>query len=69
MAAEDYFDPYGSPDDEEGNERSVECNRCGKSCLHWEQTENGWALYTENGKRHKCDPHRAARYDFKDLAA
>lgn len=67
MAAEDYFDPYGEPDEDEG---SITCKYCGAQDLHWEEgftTSRGlrWVLIEENDSIHCCThgPQPAASAD------
>lgn len=58
MAAEDYFDPYSYPDDEDefAGSGNIECKRCGKSGLRWEDVEGKWVLYNSKGVKHVCKP-------------
>lgn len=44
--------------------KNVECNRCGKGGLHWEELET-WVLYDSRQQKHVCTPQTAA--DFEDL--
>jgi hypothetical protein len=52
-----YFDSY---EDEDQEPRSVECNRCGKGGLHWEDVWEGktqtFHLYDAKMKKHVCPP-------------
>lgn len=50
-------DPY--EDDEQPS--VVECKRCGKSGLHWEDDDGKWVLIGHNGAVHKCDEQRVAK--------
>lgn len=40
------------------------CNRCGARGLHWEETADGWKLFTKDS-RHKCkrSPDTTAKGD------
>jgi hypothetical protein len=64
MAAEDYFDVWGDPD--EFNESGVACRRCGAVYLEWRNREGRWRLYDDFGKLHQCRQNSALD-DFEDL--
>lgn len=64
MAAEDYFDPYGEDDEQPS---LVECKRCGKGGLQWEDDNGRWVLLEHNGKVHQCNLQRVAACDFEAL--
>lgn len=64
MAAEDYFDCFGH--DEQPS--VVECKRCGKGGLHWEEDDGQWQLYEGTYKLHKCNMQKAALDDFEDVS-
>lgn len=51
-------DPDRDHDDEE---LTVECKRCGKSGLHWEEEDGCFVLCAPNGKVHVCDQKRLAK--------
>lgn len=56
MAAEDYFDPYGEPDDYEDG---ITCRYCGVDELRWEwgwaRGKGGrWCLMEGDGTLHCC---------------
>ncbi|WP_369952298.1 hypothetical protein [Ralstonia syzygii] len=58
-------------EDEEQVLAEVECGRCGKGGLHWEETDEGWRLASPSGLLHKCDPARLQRMaanDFDDVS-
>jgi hypothetical protein len=58
LHGDEYEDSMGRPGE-------VECNRCGKANLHWEEEEDGrWTLVGATGLVHKCDMQRAALDDF-----
>jgi len=64
-----YFDEYDL-DDQDPDDRIVECNRCGKWGLRWEETDDGWTLVNRKGWVHVCKEkrlHRAVMDDFEDL--
>ena len=63
MAMEDYFDPYS--DDESEQHSIVECERCGKSGLHWENDDGQWNLYEGPYHLHECNMVKAAADDFE----
>lgn len=65
MAAEDHI-PHEEEDDTGHRGQNKHCRHCGKGGLHWEELENGWALFDDNYRRHKCDMKRVAD-DFEDL--
>ena len=49
------FAPYGG-------DRDVECKRCGKAGLHWDDDGDGnWLLLTSHDEIHKCDEARVRR--------
>ena len=59
------FDPA---DYDECLDRSnVECKRCGKNGLHWEEDDDTWRLFYGRYRLHVCDPRRALR-DFEVVA-
>lgn len=53
MAAEDYFTPYGEPEDDDDEESDATCKHCGKSGLEWVHTGTRWRLL-EGNKFHEC---------------
>lgn len=59
MAAEDYFDPYGEPDDDAWTEegRHETCNRCGGDIFLAIDPEDGkWKPYESetSNNLHRC---------------
>jgi len=56
MAAEDYFEWYFDPLDDE-YEQDIQCKYCKNYGFHWELTDRGWRLHTETGKLHTCKAH------------
>ena len=64
MAVEDWIDIYGDPDDDEFG--VVECNRCGRNDLSWEQCNGKWRLCTPTGRIHRCGM-RASKNEFAKL--
>ena len=32
----------------------AQCKYCGKTKLHWSDTQWGWVLFDKKGKRHNC---------------
>lgn len=44
----------------------IECKRCGKAGLHWEELAIGWRLYEPNQQRHVCKAKNVVD-DFEDL--
>lgn len=64
MSIEDWIDLYGEPDDSQ--EEDVECYKCGRAGLHWEQSEGVWLLCTPTGKVHQCGKVNPLR-EFTDL--
>lgn len=57
-----YFDEY-----ERDEPREVECKRCGKAGLHWQDEGGEWVLMEGRYKVHRCDMQKAARDDFEAL--
>lgn len=57
VADDEYFQFFDSEDEEA---RDVECERCGASGLHWEETDTAWRLCEENGDFHDCHLAEAA---------
>lgn len=33
---------------------NIKCKYCGRGGYHWKQTEQGWRLFTSNGRMHSC---------------
>jgi hypothetical protein len=62
---------YGRRHDRDDDEpRKVECKKCGKGGLEWEDDNGRWVLIESNGKVHKCDEkrvHAAVADDFEVL--
>lgn len=52
--------------DEDGEPAIVECKRCGKGGLHWEEDNGNWRLANAKGLLHVCDTSSAAD-DFEVL--
>ncbi len=57
MAAEDYFDPYGGPEDDE--ESDIRCKYCHERYLYWEEArgernQKKFVLMNEDGSIHNC---------------
>lgn len=57
-----FFDEYDpiQEDDYAPQPSIVECKRCGKSGLHWEETDEGWRLYDVRDRKHVCSNKRFA---------
>ena len=55
MADEGWFPP-GDPYRGRGSytPAPVECNRCGKSGLHWEDDNGEWVLVDKHNEIHRC---------------
>ena len=65
MGDMDYlFGMYSGDDDDDSPSRNIECKRCGKSGLHWEDDNGRWRLLTAKGAAHVCEP---AACEFEDL--
>lgn len=62
MSAEDHF--Y-DPDTDDDQPTLVECKRCGKGGLRWENDDGRWNLYDGRYKLHRCDMRKAAADDFE----
>ena len=57
-----YFDDH----DQDQEPRAVECKRCGKGGLRWEDDGDGnFVLMEGRYKVHRCDMTRAALDDFE----
>jgi hypothetical protein len=68
MRQPDVFDRYDSEDE---LQQLVECKRCGKGGLHWEEDGGQWRLCTAKYEVHVCDEkrlHAQAVDDFEDLS-
>lgn len=50
------FDEFFDEEFFEDDERDANCRYCGESPLYWQEDENGWRLYNEEGTRHVCEP-------------
>jgi hypothetical protein len=50
--AEDYFDFLDLPDDEPSDE--IICRYCDQGYLTWGETIDGWRLFDEHGRQHRC---------------
>jgi hypothetical protein len=53
MEIDRLWDSY-EQDDERPDSRTVECKRCGKGGLHWEELDDGFRLYDGHMKKHEC---------------
>lgn len=58
----------GDDDESWGRQRTTECTRCGKSGLHWEETDVGFALYDNRDRKHVCPAVKPSADDFDDLS-
>ncbi len=45
-------------DDEDDEPYPTHCRYCDLGELHWEQTSNGWRLFTQDGTIHTCKQRR-----------
>ena len=71
MAAEDYFDPYDEPPDDD-DARPVTCKRCGRGNLFWEQYQDEqrnwrWRLIDKNEEPHTCGQASPAEFPIEAL--
>lgn len=76
MAAEDWISGEEWEEDEDDGAdtwwfkqgyRSVTCKHCGKTGLHWEETDTGWTLVGKNYEVHDCRHPQATLDDFDAL--
>jgi hypothetical protein len=51
-----YEDPYGEEYEQRLDEGPplIGCRRCGEGGLVWQETSEGFRLYTTEGERHVC---------------
>lgn len=63
-----YFSDFYEPDPfcDGPEDREVECKFCGKSELHWEETDTGWVLLDGKYAVHNCRSV-AGVDEFEDL--
>jgi hypothetical protein len=68
MSIEDYFDPYGDPDDRDDPEEQ-RCKYCGTRGLYFEGRDWRWILVDEDGNAHAphCKGRTAKRSEFPAL--
>ena len=58
--SEDFYEfCSGGYGDESG--RLITCKFCGKEELFWEETMQGWRLFTFYGDLHECKKHTTTR--------
>jgi hypothetical protein len=70
MTREDYWGPRTKLTDRVDEDREdIECNRCGKAGLHWEELDVGWRLYEANQVRHVCHAKADPADDFQEVRA
>lgn len=55
------FEYAPDPFDDDEQPSDVECKRCGKAGLHWEDDDGRWVLLTSHDEVHKCDEARVRR--------
>jgi hypothetical protein len=71
-AYDDYCDSmddyaFGFPSYEE-NRDNRRCRYCEEGDLHWEETNNGWRLFDDEGDMHDCRQQPASIDDFEDVS-
>jgi hypothetical protein len=48
-----WFNPFGGRVN-----KNIKCKYCGRMGFHWKQTEQGWRLFTDNGRVHACKKYK-----------
>lgn len=41
----------------------ISCKFCGEPYLHWEMSDNGWRLFYNDGRMHKCNGYKPKKED------
>lgn len=62
-----FDDQFDDQEDESG--ALVECRRCGKGGLAWEDDNGRWRLVDSHGEVHRCDPAKIAKLVAADFEA
>jgi hypothetical protein len=45
--------------------RRITCKFCGKRDLEWDETPQGWRLFTQKGNLHQCKTLKSAQQEPK----
>lgn len=56
-----HFRPGWGEPPKDGVSRGIECRRCGRGGLRWENDDGQWVLMETQYRIHKCEPRRADR--------
>ena len=70
MMDDEGWSPFGSSYGSGPRTKIVECKRCGKSGLEWEDDNGRWVLLEKSGAKHVCDVSKVQQNianDFEDL--